>query len=94
MNMKLLIVAASCLLPVYALAETPFPLTAVRSIDGSGQALGGAAGTPLFRVAPADYPADVLVKDRVPIDGVNVPHSFALMPTAEFARWLPASDRP
>lgn len=35
-----------------------FPLTSVRSIDGSGNAIGGAAGTPLLRVAPAEYPGN------------------------------------
>lgn len=38
--------------------DVPFPLTSTRSIDGSGYAIGGAAETPLLRIAPADYPGD------------------------------------
>ncbi|KAA5542266.1 hypothetical protein FYK55_15820 [Roseiconus nitratireducens] len=35
-----------------------FPLTSTRSFDGSGNTIGGAAGTPLLRIAPANYPGN------------------------------------
>ena len=50
--------AACCLVPIPTRAGKEIPLTAVRSIDGQGDAVGGAAETPLVRIAPADYPGD------------------------------------
>jgi len=58
MKCALWLATCSFLTGLAAAADPPFPLTATRSIDGSGDAPGGAAETPLLRVAPADYPDD------------------------------------
>ena len=61
MKMKSITAVALCWLatiPVQAGKE--LPLTAVRSIDGQGVAVGGGAETPLVRIAPADYPGNGL----------------------------------
>jgi hypothetical protein len=60
---RALLLAACCSLAgvaagVAAGADVPFPLTSSRSIDGAGYAIGGVAGTPLIRIAPADFPGD------------------------------------
>ena len=58
MKWATLAVALSALVVVAATNESFFPLTKVRSVDGTGNTIGGVAETPLLRLAPADYPGN------------------------------------
>ncbi len=52
-----LAIAISCV-PALADGKSSFPLTSIRSIDGTDAPAGGRAGTELLRIAAPDYPAD------------------------------------